>query len=189
MPRAGLTNAIVVDTAERMIDEPDAAPLTLAALAARLGVKQPSLYKHIESMDDLRRSIAVRAKLELASVIARSAVGKAGGDAITSMSLSYRRWAAAHPGRYVATVRAPVTGDADDEAASVEVTKVAFEIMSSLGLHGDDAVDAIRALRAVLHGFVTLEAGGAFGLPADIDRSFDRLLVGLVISLADWANS
>jgi AcrR family transcriptional regulator len=188
VPRAGLTNAVVVEAAERMIDEPDATPLTLAALAARLGVKQPSLYKHIDGMDDLRRSIAVRAKLELADVMARSAVGKAGGDAITSMSLSYRKWAAAHPGRYAATVRAPVSGDEDDEAASFEITKIAFEIMSSLGLEGDDAVDAIRALRAVLHGFVTLEAGGAFGLPADIDRSFDRLLVGLIAGLADWAD-
>lgn len=189
MPRAGLTNTVVVEEAERMIDEPDAGPLTLAALAARLGVKQPSLYKHIVGMDDLRRSIAVRAKLELAGVMARSAVGKAGGDAITAMSLSYRKWAAAHPGRYAATVRGPITGDAEDEAASLEVTKVAFEIMSSVGLQGDDAVDAIRALRAVLHGFVTLEAGGAFGLPADIDRSFDRLLASLVIGLAGWGNS
>jgi len=177
----------VVEEAERMIDQTDAAPLTLAALAARLGVRQPSLYKHIEGMDDLRRSIAVRAKLELASVMGRSAVGKAGGDAITAMSVSYRKWAAAHPGRYAATVRAPDSGDADDEAASLELTKIAFEIMSGLGLNGDDAVDAIRALRAVLHGFVTLEAQGGFGLPADIDRSFDRLLAGLVVGLADWA--
>lgn len=188
MARAGLTNIVVVEAAEAMIDVPDAGPLTLAALADRLGVKQPSLYKHIDGIDDLRRSIAVRAKLELADVMARSAVGKSGGDAITSMSLAYRKWAAAHPGRYAATVRAPVVGDADDEVASFEITKVAFEIMSGLGLEGDDAVDAIRALRAVLHGFVTLEAGGAFGLPADIDRSFDRLLAGLLAGLpSGWA--
>jgi AcrR family transcriptional regulator len=189
MARAGLTNTIVVEAAERLIDEPDANPLTLAALAGRLGVKQPSLYKHIGGMDDLCRSIAVRAKLELADVMARAAVGKAGGDAIMSMSLSYRKWAATHPGRYAATVRAPVAGDAEDEAASFEITKVAFEIMSGLGLQGDDAVDAIRALRAVLHGFVTLEAQGGFALPADIDRSFDRLLAGVIASLAGWANS
>jgi len=187
--RAGLTNTTVVEAAEAMIDEPDAAPLTLAALAARLGVKQPSLYKHIAGIDDLRHSIAVRAKLELASVMGRSAVGKAGGDAIASMSLAYRKWAATHPGRYAATVRAPVAGDADDEAASSEIIKVAFEIMSSLGLQGDDAIDAIRAVRAALHGFVTLEAEGGFGLPADIDRSFDRLLSGLVAGLTDWARS
>ncbi|MCU1401251.1 MAG: TetR family transcriptional regulator [Acidimicrobiales bacterium] len=189
MPRAGLTNTNVVKAAQEMIDEAEASPLTLAALAARLGVKQPSLYKHIDGMDDLRRSIAVRAKLELAGVMARAAVGKAGADAITSMSLSYRTWAAAHPGRYAATVRAPAAGDADDESASAEITKVAFEIMSGIGLQGDDAVDAIRGLRAVLHGFVTLEAGGAFGLPADIDRSFDRLIAGLVTTLTDWVRS
>ena len=189
MARAGLTNTIVVEAAEQMIDEPDASPLTLAALAARLGVKQPSLYKHIDGIDDLRRSIAVRAKLELADVMARSAVGKAGGDAIASMSLAYRKWAATHPGRYASTVRAPTPGDEEDQAASTEITKVAFEIMSSLGLQGDDAVDAIRALRAALHGFVTLQAEGGFGLPADVDRSFDRLATGLVAGLTNWATS
>ena len=189
MARAGLTNIVVVEAAEAMIDVPDAGPLTLAALADRLGVKQPSLYKHIDGMDDLCRSIAVRAKLELADVMARAAVGKAGGDAITSMSHSYRKWAATHPGRYATTVRAPAPGDAGDEAASFEITKVAFEIMSGLGLQGDDAVDAIRALRAVLHGFVALEAQGAFALPTDIDRSFDRLVAGVIASLASWANS
>lgn len=189
MARAGLTHTVVVEVAEAMIDEPDASPLNLAALAGRLGVKQPSLYKHIDGIDDLRRSIAVRAKIELAGVMGRSAVGKAGGDAITAMSLAYRKWAASHPGRYATTVRAPIAGDAENEAASSEITKVAFEILSSLGLQGDDAIDAIRALRATLHGFVTLEAEGGFGLPADIDRSFDRLLSGLVAGLAGWARS
>lgn len=189
MPRAGLTHTVVVEAAEQMIDDPDAGPLTLAALAALFGVKQQSLYKHIDGIDDLRRSIAVRAKLELADVMARAAVGKAGGDAITAMSLSYRKWAAAHPGRYAATVRAPITADAEDAAASLEITKVAFEVMSGFGLQGDDAVHAIRGLRAGLHGFVTLEAAGGFGLSVDIDRSFDRLLAGLLAGITERANS
>lgn len=188
MARAGLTKAIVVETAEQLIDEPDATALTLAALAARLGVKQPSLYKHIDGTDDLWRRIAVRAKLELAGVMANSAVGKSGGDAVVAMSLTYRKWAASHPGRYAATIRAPVPGDIEDEAASREITKVAFEIMSGFGLQGDDAVDAIRALRAALHGFVSLEAGGGFGLPVDVDRSFDRLLLTLVAGIAGYAD-
>jgi AcrR family transcriptional regulator len=170
-----------------MIDNSDATPLTLAALAVQLGVRQPSLYKHIDGLDDLRRSIAVRAKLELAAVMTRAAVGKAGSDAIASMSHAYRSWSAEHPGRYATTVRAPAAGDLEDKAASDEITKVAFEIMSSIGLAGTDAIDAIRALRAALHGFVTLEAQGGFGLPADIDRSFDRLLTGLVESITGWA--
>ena len=52
-----------------MADEVGLTQLTLAALAVRLGVRQPSLYKHIDSIDGLRRGIAIRAKHELASIL------------------------------------------------------------------------------------------------------------------------
>jgi hypothetical protein len=53
-------------------------------------------------------------------------------------------------------------------------------------LEGDDAIDAIRALRSALHGFVLLETGGGFGLPVDVDRSFERLVAGLASAFARW---
>jgi hypothetical protein len=52
----------------------------------------------------------------------------------------------------------------------------------------DDAIDAIRALRSTLHGFVALESGGGFGLNVDIDRSFERLVRGITIALASWTD-
>ena len=51
------------------------------------------------------------------------------------------------------------------------------------GLVGDDEIDAIRTLRSGLHGFVALEAAGGFGLPLDVDRSFERLVDALVATL------
>ncbi len=57
--RAGLTESRVVDEAERLADEVGRSRLTLAALAERLGVRQPSLYKHIDGMNGLQRSLAV----------------------------------------------------------------------------------------------------------------------------------
>jgi len=33
-----------------------------------------------------------------------------------------------------------------------------------------------RGPRSLLHGFVSLETGGGFGLPLDLDESFRRLL-------------
>ena len=54
MPRAGLNGDRVVDEAERIADEVGLANLTLAALAERLGVRQPSLYKHIDGLAGLR---------------------------------------------------------------------------------------------------------------------------------------
>lgn len=187
MPRAGVTVARVVEEGERIADEVGLTNLTLAAVAERLGVRQPSLYKHIDGVDALRRSIALRAKDELAGVLGHAAVGRARGDAIASMAHAYREWARDHPGRYAAVQRAPARGDHDDEIASASVVRVASDVMAGYTLHDDDAIDAIRALRAALHGFVTLEAAGGFGLPVDIDRSFDRLVAGLARAFARWS--
>jgi hypothetical protein len=71
----------------------------------------------------------------------------------------------------------------------VAVVQVAFDVMAGYELRDDDAVDAIRALRAALHGFVTLEAGGGFGLPVDVDRSFDRLVAGLATAFVGWSTN
>ncbi len=189
MPRAGLSEDRVVGEAERFADEGGLANMTLAALAVRLGVRQPSLYKHIDGLPALQRSISVRAKVELADVLGRAAVGRSGGEAIGSMARAYRRWALDHPGRYEAAQWAPEPGDEEDEAASLAVVQICADVLSAYDLRGDDAIDAIRAIRSMLHGFVALESGGGFGLPVDIDRSFDRLVGGLVVAIAHWSES
>lgn len=176
----------MVDEAERMADEVGLSRLTLAALAQRLGVKQPSLYKHVDGMPGLQRSIAVRAKGELADTLARATVGRARDDAIRALSTAYRRWALSHPGRYAATVHAPEPGDVADQAVSEAVVTVVGDVLVGYDLRDDAAVDAIRALRSALHGFVTLESNAGFGLPVDVDRSFDRMVDGLVTALATW---
>jgi len=186
VPRAGLNPDRVVEEAERIANEVGLSELTLAALAERLGVRQPSLYKHVAGMAGLQRSMSIRAKLELADVLGRAAVGRSGADAIAAMSGAYRQWALHHPGRYEAAQWGPSSGDSEDEAASLAAVKVCTDVLSAYCLHGDDAIHAVRALRSTLHGFVTLESGGAFGLPVDIDRSFERLIHGLTVAFANW---
>ncbi len=187
MPRAGLTEARVLDEAELMADELGLSELTLAALAARLGVRQPSLYKHVEGMPGLQRGLSVRAKSELAQVLGRAAVGRERDQAVAGVARAYRAWALEHPGRYATVQRVPVAGDREDELASAAVVGVVLDILAGYRLHDDDAIDAARALRSALHGFVTLEAAGGFGLPVDIDRSFERLIGALTTALARWS--
>jgi AcrR family transcriptional regulator len=179
----------VVLAGEDLADDVGLSRVTLAALAERLGVRLPSLYKHVDGMDGLQRGISVRAKSELGEVLARSAVGRARGDAIVAMSHAYRRWAREHPGRYSATQRAPASDDLADQEASLAVARVVFDVLRGYDLHDDDAVDATRALRSALHGFVSLEAADGFGLPVDLDRSFERLVAGLVTALEGWATA
>ena len=186
MPRAGLTTLRVVEEAENVADEVGLANLTLAAIAPRLGVRMPSLYKHVAGIDALRRLLSIRAKQELADVFARAAAGKAGAQALTAMFHAARNWATAHPGRYAATVRAPDPADNEDVQASNAILEIALAGLADYRLAGDDAIDAVRALRATLHGFISLEQAGGFGLPTDVDRSFDRVIAALAQTFTAW---
>lgn len=189
MPRAGLTRERVAEEAAVMADEVGLSTLTLAALADRLGVRQPSLYKHIDSMAGLHRDIAVRAKRDLGAVLTRASVGRSGADAISSMSHAYRDWARAHPARYEASNLMPAPGDVEDEAVSLEAVQLIADVLAAYNLEGDDAIDAIRAFRSTLHGFVSLETSGSFAMSADVDRSFDRLVSGFIVALTQWTDT
>ncbi len=188
MPRAGLNPSRVIQEAEQFADEIGLANLTLAGLAMRLGIRQPSLYKHLESMDALQVGIATRAKYELADTLARSAVGRSRSAAVRAMAYAYRAWAIAHPGRYAATQRASTPDDHEATSADQAILNVVISVLAGYQLTDDDAIDATRALRAALHGFVILETSGGFGLPASIDRSFDRLVQGLEVALDGWTD-
>jgi AcrR family transcriptional regulator len=188
LPRLGLSETRIVEEAERVADQVGLGRLTLAAVAEGLGVRQPSLYKHVEGMDGLQRAISIRAKTELAETIGRAAVGRARSAAIEAMSHAYRKWALEHPGRYAAGQRAAAKGDAEDETASHEVVQVVSDVLVGYELHDDDAIDATRALRATLHGFVTLEVDGGFGLPIDIDHSFDQVVRAFASALPNWGS-
>jgi hypothetical protein len=102
------------------------------------------------------------------------------------MSRAYRSWALAHPGQYDAAQRAPAEGDDEDQAVSRAVVEICADVLLGFGLSSDDAIDAIRAYRSALHGFLSLETSGAFGLPRDVDRSFDQLVRALSMTFANW---
>jgi hypothetical protein len=150
-------------------------------------VRQPSLYKHVASLDSLQQLIAKRGKAEIADVLSRAAIGLARDDALVAMAHAWRAWALDHPGRYQIAQRAPAPGDTDHQAVADRAVQVIAAVMAGYGLDGDDAIDAIRAFRSALHGFVSLEANGGFGMPFSVDRSFDRLVHALAAAMSSWS--
>jgi AcrR family transcriptional regulator len=187
LPRAGLTPEKVVREAATAVDDLGWDRLTLAAVAQRLGVRLPSLYKHIDSLDALRQQVAALATRELGDAMTTAALGRSGGEALRAIAHAYRAYGRSHPGRYAATIRAPGADDAEHMAAAEAVLRVVFAVLAGYGLGGDDAVDATRALRSAMHGFVTIEAAGGFGMPHDVDRSYERLITAFDTALSGWA--
>lgn len=186
MPRAGLSPELIVNEAARLVDEAGCERLTLSELAKRFGVAQPSLYKHVDGLDGLNRLLAVLVLRELGETIRRAGTGKAGEDAVAALATAYRAYALAHPGRYAYVVRAPAPGDDALQAAAEEILSIFDDVFAGYGITGPDAVDAARFVRSALHGFVSLELGGGFGLPHSADTSFQRLVAATNRALSDW---
>lgn len=177
--RAGLTVDRVVDAAVRVADRDGHDALTLGAVADLLGVRTPSLYNHVRGLDDLRRLLTVRALRELGEVVQRAAVGRSADDAVRAIATAYRGFALDHPGLYAATVRTTEGGDAEVQEAGAEVLATVLAALGAYGLDDDEAVHATRTLRSAVHGFVSLELAGGFGLAQDPAATFtwmvDRL--------------
>ena len=187
MPRLGLTHQRVVAEAAEVADEAGLDRLTLAAVAKRLGISLPGLYKHIGSLDSLKRDLAVLGVQELTAVMSAAAVGRSGRDALHAMARAYRAYAAAHPGRAAASIRAPDPTDTEHIAVAEAAAALLLAVLDGYHLGGSDAIDAIRLLRVALHGFTTLEAAGGFGLPQSVDATFTRLIDSLDATFARWA--
>lgn len=172
-----LTKEKVVAAAVRLANDSGSVDkVTLAELAANLQIRTPSLYNHIDGLGGLQHDLALYAGRDLLRRMRKASFGLTGRDALMTMASTYRRFAFDQPGLYTLTVIAP---DAQDE----ELTELAQEwlqtlllIMASLNLHGQDALHAIRGFRALLHGFISLEALGGFKMALDRDQSFELLL-------------
>lgn len=187
MPRAGVTHDRVVAEAAAVADAVGLPRLTLATIAQRLGVTVPSLYKHVAGLDALKRDLAVLGVRELTAALSTAAVGRARTDALHAIANAYRDYAIAHPGRSAAAIRAPAPEDSEHVAAGQAAYTVLAAVLDGYGISGTDAIDAVRSLRTVMHGFVTLETAGGFGLPASVDATYTRLIDALDAAFSGWA--
>ena len=177
VPRAGLAPSSVTQAGAELADEIGFSRLSMGLLAERLGVKPPSLYKHVDGMADLVHRIGVLAITELADAIRDAIGGRAGRDALDSGARAMRAWAREHPGRYAAGNAAEITGPDDPLIAAANRDMDSWSAM----LHGyriepSQQIHALRMLRSQLHGFVTLETAGGFQISTDIDDSFDWII-------------
>ena len=98
MPRRGLDRAQVVETAGEIADAEGLEAVTLARVAAALGVRSPSLYNHVAGRDGLLRGLAAQSTRELAAALRRAATGRAGADAIVAVAAAQRAYALRAPG-------------------------------------------------------------------------------------------
>jgi AcrR family transcriptional regulator len=183
MPRSGLDTARVVQEAAQIADRDGLAEVTLARVAESLGVRAPSLYNHVDGLPGMLRLLALLSLGELTDAIRDAATGRSGADALRSVAHAYRAYAREHPGRYAATIRAPAPEDAELVGAGLRAIEVIVAVLGAWSFAGDEVLHWVRVVRAALHGFISIEAEGGFGMALSLDESFELMLQTLVAGL------
>ena len=150
--------------------------VTLMALAKTVDVRMPSLYNHINSLDDLHQAMAVYGFRELLRRLREASFGLVGQAALLSMADAYRQFAYEFSGIYPLTIHAPQTEEPALLQMGQEFVQLLLLLFASLGLEGEDAQHAMRGYRALLHGFSALDASGGYRLALNKDDSFHELL-------------
>ena len=149
----------ILDVAANVLEQQGVDALTMRDLAARMGMRAPSLYKHVRDKDDIIAGLQERALIDMAQHLALAAPG------LAALGAAYRSWATAHPRLYEVVTRRPLARD--HIAPGVELAAAAPILAAA---RGDEHL--ARALWALAHGLVDLELSHRFPPGADLDATW-----------------
>ncbi len=150
----------IVAAARELLEREGPKGLSMRRVAERLGIRAPSLYKH------------VRDKRELEAALISEGFEEAAGhfeamDSLADLGAAYRAFALAHPHLYRLMFEGPLPRDRLVPGAE---QRAAAPVIAAVG--GDP--DRVRALFAFAHGMVILELDDRFPPDADLAAAWAR---------------
>lgn len=178
--RTGLDTNMVIYRAAQIANEVGIENITLKMLADDLGVKAPSLYNHIEGLEDLKIRLMIYGWKQMEQKIMQSVIGVSGYDAIKAGCYSFYEYATENPGVFNAMLWYNKFQNSETMEATSGLFSVLFKVTSSLNISDENCNHIIRTLRGFLEGFSLLVNNKAFGNPVSIEESFELSLNVLI---------
>jgi len=174
----GLTREAVLVAAEALVDRDGWRQLTMTALAAKLGIRVPSLYTHVENVEATLGAVQARAHGALANRFLRAAMGKTGESAFRALAEVLRAFAAEHGGLYELAMHQAI--DRTAVAAAAEPSGAALvAVIESFGV-ADPSLDLQMNCLATLHGVIALDRANLFDGTIDVDAAYTRAVTMVV---------
>ena len=152
-----------MDAARTILEEQGVDGLVMRAVAQKLGIRAPSLYKHLPDKEALEAAILSDGFAELAEVF--EAAGAGVDEPFAALAVAYRDWAKAHPHLYRLMFDRPLQRDRLTPGAE---ERAAAAVVQAAG--GDP--DVARAAFAFAHGMMSLELNNRFPPDADLDSAW-----------------
>ena len=179
MPAAPKTSAAdIVSVATMLLEEQGAGAVTMQAVAAKVGIKGPSLYKRYPTRELLLDDVAREGLLDLEQ---RLGAARKAGAVLEGMARAYRAFALARPHLYALLFAAREEGGDLVTRRSELVRPLLDALAGRVGTQ--DALPAARLLTAWLHGFVSMELAGAFRLGGRPQDDFEWGLKRVISAL------
>jgi AcrR family transcriptional regulator len=148
--------------------------MSMRRIAARLGVRAPSLYKHLPDKLAMENAIIALILAEMGGIgmAAGASAADAGEDPLTAVMTAYREYAHAHPALYRLYTRGPLDDGPLVRGAELRSAEPVARAT------GHDGVAAM-CVWAFVHGLVDLEAKGRIPEGYDRDAVFRRGIAAL----------
>jgi AcrR family transcriptional regulator len=159
----------IVVAARELLDEEGPDALTMRRLAERLGIRAPSLYKHLSGKDELEAAVISEGFTEAAAAFEEAVAG--GKDPLGELARAYRAFALERPHLYRLMTERPLRRDLLEPGVE---ERAALPLVEATG--GDEAL--ARAVWAFAHGMTILELDGRFPADADLDAAWSEGLRG-----------
>lgn len=180
MPRIKIDKDTIIMEAAHMANETGIENLSLKTLAARLGVKSPSLYNHVDGLDDLKRQVMLYGWKEMEDRMIQAVIGVTGYDAVRAMCHAFHKYATENQGVFSAMLWFNQFEDEQTLETASRMTSIFFKITDSLNISQENCCHLVRMFRGFLEGFALLENHHAFGNAQPIEESF-HLAVDILI--------
>ena len=156
-----LSSADILKTAIQLLEQGDADGLSLRAIAAKLGVKAPSLYRYFPRKEALEVAVAEEVLSALRTELQTALEDPDSGVRFRRMATAYLRFAHERFPLYALIVQNRLPGAYGSKAGKA-VWNLLLEVTSGITGQPDDTAAAV-AIWSFLHGYATLEHSGAFG--------------------------
>ena len=166
----------IVQVAGDLLERHGPGGLTMRAIAGELGIKAPSLYKHIADKRELEIALIADGFLQQAEAFEKAVAG--GGDPVAAIAGAYRAWAMDHPHLYRLMTDQPLPRDELPPGAEQRALVPTLEAFA-----GDR--NRARAAWAFAHGMVTLELADRFPPDADIAAAWRVGLEGIASGITN----
>lgn len=173
MARVGLDKNLIVERAAELANRIGLDNITLKVIADEFGVQTPSLYNHINSLDDLKKSLMLYGWKQLETKLLLAVVGVSGYEALRAMCYAFYEYATGNPGVFNAMLWYNKFQDEETQNATKQLFGVLFKIMRTLSIPDEIINHLIRTFRGFLEGYALLVNNGAFGNPVSIKESFE----------------